>query len=79
MRGREVTDGTLSSVLRFMEAGSVAEMPDSFNPPEFKAKLLNVGPIPAAGDFNTVNSNAYIATRDEYKVTMLPASCSIFP
>jgi penicillin amidase len=45
----------------------------------FKAKLLNVGPLPAAGDFNTVNSNAYIATRDEYKVTLLPGVRMVIP
>jgi penicillin amidase len=45
----------------------------------FKAWLLNVGPVPAAGDFNTVNSNAYIATRDEYKVTMLPGIRMVIP
>ena len=45
----------------------------------FKAKLLNVGPVPAAGDFNTVNCNAYIATRDEYKVTMLPGVRMVIP
>jgi acyl-homoserine lactone acylase PvdQ len=45
----------------------------------FKAKLLNVGPVPAAGDFNTVNCNAYIATRDEYKATMLPGLRMVIP
>jgi len=45
----------------------------------FKAWLLNVGPVPAAGDFNTVNNNAYIATRDEYKVTMLPGLRMVIP
>jgi penicillin amidase len=45
----------------------------------FKAWLLNVGPIPAAGDFNTVNNNAYIAAKDEYKVTMLPGLRMVIP
>jgi len=45
----------------------------------FTAKLLNVGPIPAPGDFTTLNSNAYIAARDEYKVTLLPGVRMIVP
>jgi len=45
----------------------------------FKAWLLNIGPVPAAGDFNTVNCNAFIPTRGEYKVTMLPGVRMIIP
>ena len=45
----------------------------------FKAWLLNVGPVPAAGDFNTLNCNAFIPTRGEYKVTMLPGVRMIIP
>ena len=45
----------------------------------FTAKLLNVGPIPAAGDFTTLNSNAYIAAKDEYKVTLLPGVRMVIP
>jgi penicillin amidase len=45
----------------------------------FTAKLLNVGPIPAPGDFTTLNSNAYIATRDEYRATLVPGVRMIIP
>jgi penicillin amidase len=45
----------------------------------FKARLLNVGPLPAPGDSNTVNNNDYIATNDEYRVTILPGLRMVIP
>jgi penicillin amidase len=45
----------------------------------FTAMLLNVGPFPADGDCTTLNSNAYIAAKDEYKVTMIPAVRMVIP
>jgi len=45
----------------------------------FTAKLLNLGPFTAHGDCTTLNSNAYIAAKDEYKVTMLPGVRMIIP
>jgi penicillin amidase len=44
-----------------------------------KAKLLNVGPVPAPGEFNTINNNCYIVARGEYKVTLLPGVRMIIP
>jgi penicillin amidase len=44
-----------------------------------KAKLLNVGPVPAPGEFNTINSNGYITAKGEYKVTLLPGVRMVIP
>jgi penicillin amidase len=45
----------------------------------FTGRLLNRGPYAADGDCTTVNATAYIAARDEYKSTALPALRMIVP
>jgi len=45
----------------------------------FTAMLLNLGPFPADGDCTTLNANTYIAAKDEYKVTGIPALRMVIP
>ena len=45
----------------------------------FTKMLLNRGPFPADGDCNTVNATAYIAAKNEYTVTSIPAVRMIIP
>jgi len=45
----------------------------------FTSILLNRGPFPANGDCNTVNATAYIAAKNEYTVTSIPAVRMIIP
>ncbi|UCB47292.1 MAG: penicillin acylase family protein [Spirochaetota bacterium] len=45
----------------------------------FTGMLLNRGPYAADGDFTTVNATTYIAAKDEYKTTSIPAVRMIIP